>query len=199
MKSKLFFIIAILASASAFASNGGDINGAGCTNNCGNGGGQGGAGGNGGQSTSVSGSSSAAAAISGAISVSSSNASANPVSIAGGGDATGGTATASGNGGSASTGSVTNSVTTGNVRSLSLGAAAVGSPANDTCVAHFAFAFGLITAPVQLDSCLAVQQAILLTHLGLRDAAIARLCQLDEIYATGVCQAKEKKAVIQQD
>jgi hypothetical protein len=45
---KLFAIIGLCFASTAFAANGGDINGAGCTNNCGNGGGAGGQGGNGG-------------------------------------------------------------------------------------------------------------------------------------------------------
>jgi hypothetical protein len=77
---------------------------------------------------------------------------------------------------------------------LSLGASAVGSPAADTCVAYFAVGFGLVTSPVQIESCVAMQQALLLEHFGLRDAAIARLCQLKEIDATGICPQKAAKA-----
>lgn len=154
---------------------------------------------NGGSSVSVSRSSASAAAIAGAIAGSSSKASANPVAVASGGDSTGGSAVASGNGGTVSNGAVSNSVTTGNVRSLSLGAAAVGSPDAGTCVATLAIGFGLVTSPVQIKSCVAAQQAILLNSFGLRDAAIARLCQEDEIYATGICPAKQKKEVITQN
>jgi hypothetical protein len=154
---------------------------------------QGGNGGNGGNGTAVSGSVSSSTAIAGAISGASSKASANPVAVASGGDSAGGSAVASGNGGSASNGAVSNSVTTGNVRSLSLGAAAVGSPDAGSCVAYLAIGFGLVTSPVQLESCVAAQQAILLNSFGLRDAAIARLCQLSEIQETGICPPKAKK------
>jgi hypothetical protein len=38
-----------------------------------------------------------------------------------------------------------------------------------------------------------MQQAMLLDHWGLRDAAIARMCQLKEIADTGICPAQPTK------
>lgn len=91
---------------------------------------------------------------------------------------------------SASNGPVSNSVTTGNVRALSLGAAAVGSPANNTCAAHVAVMFGLATFPVTLSSCAALQEALVLDGFGLRKSAIQRLCQIKEVSQTEACGQK---------
>lgn len=189
MKTKLIVVfMAAIFSVGAFANppGSGETNGAGCNENCGGGsggnGGSGGQGGNGGSSSSTS--VGVSTSISGAIAGSSSKA------TGGTANATGGESSANGGSATAGNGSVSNSVTTGNVRSISLGAAAVGSPAADTCVAYIAIGFGLVTTPVQFESCVALQQALVLDHFGLRDAAIARLCQLKEINATGICPQK---------
>jgi hypothetical protein len=188
----LVIAIALLFSGSAFANCGNDkdvgTTNCGGTGGTGGGGGNGGVGGAGGNSSSVSGAVGIGTGISSSTSGSHSNADAN---------ASGGTASAVAGSASAGNGAVTNSVTTGNVRSLSLGAAAVGSPAADTCVAYFAVGFGLVTTPIQIKSCVAAQQALLLEHFGLRDAAIARLCQEQEIADTGICPTKVKPVVTQ--
>jgi len=183
---KVFVASIILASTSAFGANQTSCeHGGACPGQGGNGGN--GGGGNGGESAAISVSSATSTAIAASGSVS------GALAGASGGEATGGNSAASvqGSGGSAATGAVSNSVTTGNVRSLSLGAASVGSPAADTCVAYLAIGFGLVTTPVQVESCVAMQQALLLNQFGLRDAAISRLCQLKEIQLTGICPKPE--------
>lgn len=183
----LAVLVAVLISTFAFGANETSCAAGGACQGQGGNGGNGGGGGNGGASSSISGS----VAVSGSSSHSN--------ATGGDSNASGGTASAVAGSASAGNGSVSNSVTTGNVRALSLGAAAVGSPDAGTCVATLAIGFGLITSPVQIKSCVAAQQAILLNSFGLRDAAIARLCQEDEIYATGICPPKHKQDVVTQN
>ncbi len=153
----------------------------------------------GGSANTASGGSAVAGAASNSTSSSAATSVAGAASIAGSvSNAAGGAGGSGGLGGSAaanaSNGTVSNSVTTGSVRALSLGAAAVGSPAAGTCAAHMALAFGLATIPVELESCTALQEALALEHFGLKDAAVARLCQLKSIEKTGVCPAQARAA-----
>lgn len=118
-----------------------------------------------------------------------------------GGAATGGTSSATGISGSTALGgsatgtstastSSTSSNSFGNSRTYALGAAAIGSPANDTCVAYVSVAWGAVTLPKTIPSCVALAEASFLVHLGLTDAAIDRLCQLESIAATRACPQK---------
>lgn len=152
--------------------------------------GKGGEGGDGGNATSVAGAAAAAGAIAGASSNSSG------IGVGGSSKATGGNATASGGyssavgeGGNASGASANQSVSTSS-RNVVLAGGNVGSPANDTCAANFSVFFGLINAPIAMDWCVAKEQVAVLLSLGLRDAALARLCQIKEIDATGICPTK---------
>jgi hypothetical protein len=196
--SKILCIAISLLCTTAFAANETSCeHGGACPGQVGNGGngGSGGNGGLGGNSTSSAG----AIGIGIANSVSGATSGSHSSATSGDSSANGGSASAVAGSATAGNGSVSNAVTTGNVRSLSLGAASVGAPAADTCVAYVAVGFGLITAPIQLKSCIAAQQALLLDHFGLRDAAIARLCQEQEIADTGICPAKKKEIVSQFD
>lgn len=174
-------ILAILSfSVWADPPGSGGSNGNGCTENCGHGGqgrggGSGGSGGNGGNGGTGVGvgvgvgigtgvSSSASKAISG-----SSSGAAAIVNSSG-----------SGYGGS-------QSQSNGDIKTYSLGAAAVGSPSNDTCAAHVALLFGLATFPVTLESCVALNEALFLVKLEERKAAVERLCQLSSIAKTSLC------------
>lgn len=164
MKRSIFAVLLFIFAASASAN---------CGNGNGNGNGCEGSGSPSTPSTATSTSTSGAAAIAGAGAISGSAA----ISTSGNSSGTA----------SASNGPVSNSVTTGNVRALSLGAAAVGSPANNTCAAHVAIGFGLATFPVTLSSCAALQEALVLDGFGLRKSAIQRLCQIKEVSQTEAC------------
>lgn len=158
---KLITIAVLAMTTSAFA---GGYEGGNHNNNEGgnvtNQGGTGGRGGDGGNGIGIAGAAAAAGAYSGA---------------------TGGVSGASSNAGG------TQTMEGGNYRSLSLSAPSVGSPADGTCAAHSSFFFGLATFPTTLPSCIALNEALFLFKLDMREAAIDRLCQLESIAKTRAC------------
>jgi hypothetical protein len=72
-------------------------------------------------------------------------------------------------------------------RAYALSAGSIGSPANDTCVAHASYAWGGVTVPREIASCQALNEALFLVKLGETKAAVERLCQLPSIGATSLC------------